>query len=119
MFKLRFAFLLGLFFLLAACVPDESGGDLVVVETARTTATAAPPTALPLPTQTADEPAIDALNGSPTAAATAVDDGRPEADRGAGSGDYGVRFEYDSFLGDDVQARIVDAFSDDEGMNYL
>lgn len=129
MLKLHFAFLMGLFFLLPACVLSDSTRDPVVMETTRPAATAVSPTTLPLPTQTADQSAIEPLITSPTAAGTAVVnngyDGsrlyRPEAGSGAiaGIGEYGVSFQYDPYLAAGIQPQLVDAFTDDRGMNYL
>jgi len=46
---------------------------------------------------------------------------RPEAGSGsiAGIGEYGVSFQYDPYLAAGIQAEIADAFTDENGMNYL
>ncbi|HRQ41592.1 MAG TPA: hypothetical protein PLD25_27040 [Chloroflexota bacterium] len=46
---------------------------------------------------------------------------RPEAGSGviAGVSEYGVSFQYDPYLAAGIQAQIVDAFTEDGGMNYL
>lgn len=46
---------------------------------------------------------------------------RPEPGSGAaaGSDDYGVHFQFDPALAATAQPRLVDAFTDDDGMNYV
>jgi hypothetical protein len=46
---------------------------------------------------------------------------RPEAGSGsiAGIGEYGASFQYDPYLAAGIQPQIVDAFAEDNGMNYL
>lgn len=101
MFKLRFAFLVTFFFLLAGCVPTDAPRNSVAVETARPAATAVSPTVPPLPTQTSEPSPINPLISE------------------AGSVEYGVSFQYDPSLANDIQSQLVDAFSEDGGMNYL
>jgi hypothetical protein len=79
MIKLSFALLVTFFFLLTGCAPADSARDSVSVETTRPAPTVVSPSTLPLPIQTTDQPPLDLLITTLTAAgATVINNGRSE-----------------------------------------